>query len=167
MTGSEEEMTVPEPAQGYLVDVETGEQFIFGYNPAGLQDEKSVSYAVVKLAGRSNPYVQWSSSDERKLSFTLELYRQRENHEVAQKVRWLESIQYPEYDAEGYLLSAPHRVLFIFGERYTGSTMWVVQSVKTTFHGLWTPDLLPLYASVDLTLLEWREKPMNYRDVRG
>lgn len=153
--------------QGYLVDIETGEEIEFTFNPSSISDGKDVSYAVIKIAGRSNPFVQWSSSDERKVSFTLDFYRLRDDGEVDRYVRWIESLQYPEHDAEGYLLAAPHRVLFLFGPRYTGAQKWVVESAKTTFHGLWTPELRPLYASVSLTLLQWQEDNINYTDIRG
>lgn len=157
-----------EPLQGYLVDIETGEQFTFSFNPEAIGDSKSVSYAIIKIAGRTNPYIQWSSSDERKVSFDLKLYRlTNDNQEVNKKIKWLESLQYPEYDTEGYLIAAPHRVLFIFGERYTGEQKWVVESAKVTFSNLWTKDLNPLFATVSLSLVEWNEENINYTDVRG
>ena len=161
-------MPTSEPTLGYIVDVETGEQLVFSFNPEAISDDKSVSYAVIKIAGRSNPYIQWSSSDERKVSFELKFYRlTNDNQEVNKKVRWIESLQYPEHDAEGYLVAAPHRVLFIFGERYTGDTKWVVDGAKVAFNNLWTKDLLPLFATVNISLIEWREQEISYKDIRG
>ena len=157
-----------EPTAGYIVDVETGEQLVFSFNPESINDDKSVSYAVIKIAGRSNPFVQWSSSDERKVSFELKFYRlTKDDQEVNQKVKWLESLQYPEHDAEGYLVAAPHRVLFIFGSRYTGDLKWVAEVVDVSFSNLWTKDLSPLFATVNITLIEWREQEISYKDIRG
>lgn len=172
--GYEEEMIMPneaensEPTQGYLIDIETGEQFTFSFNPESIDDNKNVSYAVIKIAGRSNPFIQWSSSDERNIQFALKIYRLTDdNQEVTNKIKWLESLQYPEYDDEGYLISAPHRVLFIFGNRYTGDQKWVVESAKISFSNLWTKDLSPLFATVTISLIEWNEENINYSDIRG
>lgn len=150
-----------QPISGYLVDVETGERLAFQHNPNDIGDEKSTAYAAIRIPGMSHPRYQYIAGEPRKIAFKLELFK----GPVKQKVHWLRSLLYPEH-AGTMLKSAPHRVLFIFGDLYPG-VLCVVRQVKVRYFHLFDRDsLLPQRAEVEIVLEEYVGASVNVSEVR-
>lgn len=147
--------------KGYLVDVDTGERLEFQYNPSNISDEKSTTYAAIKIPGMSHPRYQYVAGEPRRITFKIELFKGA----VKQKVDWLRSLQYPEHSGT-MLKNAPHKVLFIFGDLYPG-IICIVRQVKARFFNLFDQtNLLPQQAEVDLVLEEYVDDSVNYTEVR-
>jgi len=73
---------------------------------------------------------------------------------------------YPEH-AGTMLKNAPHRVIFMFGDLYTG-VLCVVRQVKARFFHMFDRDnLLPQHAEVDVMLEEYIDQSVDYSEVRG
>ena len=151
---------------GLIKDYETAEHLEFSINPDTISDDKSNTFAVLEAPGRSHPIIQWSSGGKRAVSFKLKFYRTEDEDEVRRKVEWLRSLQYPEYRNDGRLQAGPHKVLFIFGDVYGSDQKWIVESVKVQYGGLWSKDLKPYSAEVDISLTEWNEGFVSYQSVR-
>jgi len=146
----------------YLVDVDTGERLEFQYNPNEISDEKSTAYAAIKVPGMSHPRYQFVAGEARKISFKVEFFK----GPVKERVRWLQSLQYPEHDGT-MLKNAPHRVLFIFGDLFPG-VVCIVPSVKARFFHLFDQSTLaPQRAEVDVTLEEYVEQSKEPNEARA
>lgn len=146
----------------FLVDIETGDYLDFQYNPHEITDDKSTSFATIKIPGMSHPRYQFVAGEARKLNFKLQFFK----GPVRENVAWLQSLLYPEH-AGTMLKNAPHKVLLIFGDLYPGVTC-VVRQVKARFFNLFDRDsLLPQQAEVDLSLEEYIDESVNYAEVRG
>jgi len=151
-----------QPIKGYLVDADTGDRLEFQYNPNNISDEKSTSYAAVKIPGMSHPRYQYVAGEPRRIVFKVELFKES----VKQKVDWLRSLQYPEH-AGSMLKNAPHRVVLIFGDLYPGVTC-IVRMVKARYFGLFDQTkLAPQRAEVDITLEEVVDQSVNWSEVRS
>ena len=151
-----------QPIKGYLVDADTGERLEFQYNPNNISDEKSTSYAAIKIPGMSHPRYQYIAGEPRRIVFKIELFKDS----VKQKVDWLRSLQYPEH-AGSMLRNAPHRVVLIFGDLYPGVTC-VVRMVKARYFGLFDQtNLTPQRAEVDITLEEVVDQSINGSEMRS
>ena len=151
-----------QPIKGYLVDADTGDRLEFQYNPNNISDEKSTSYAAIKIPGMSHPRYQYVAGEPRRIVFKIELFKDS----VKQKVDWLRSLQYPEH-AGSMLKNAPHRVILIFGDLYPGVTC-IVRMVKARYFGLFDQtNLAPQRAEVDITLEEVVDQSVNWSEVRS
>jgi len=151
-----------ESIKGYLVDAETNERLEFQYNPSAITDEKSTSYAAIKIPGMSHPRYQYVSGEPRRISFKIELFKE----DVKQKALWLQSLQYPEHSGS-MMKNAPHRVILIFGDLYPGVTC-IVKQVKVRFFSLFDQEnLKPLRAEVDISLEEYVDESINFSEVRS
>jgi len=151
-----------QPIKGYLVDADTGDRLEFQYNPNKFSDEKSTSFAAIKIPGMSHPRYQYVAGEPRRIVFKVELFKDS----VKQKVDWLRSLQYPEH-AGSMLKNAPHRVVLIFGDLYPGVTC-VVRMVKARYFGLFDQtNLAPQRAEVDITLEEVVDQSVNWSEVRS
>jgi hypothetical protein len=151
-----------QPIKGYLVDADNGERLEFQYNPNNISDEKSTSYAAIKIPGMSHPRYQYVAGEPRRIVFKIELFK----GPVKQQVDWLRSLQYPEH-AGSMLKNAPHRVILIFGDLYPGVTC-IVQQVKARYFGLFDQtNLAPQRAEVDITLEEVVDQSVNWAEVRS
>ena len=150
------------PITAHLVDVETGQRLEFQYNPNDIVDEKSTAYAAIKIPGLSHPRYQYVAGEPRKIIFQMRFFK----GPVKESVDWLRSLLYPEH-AGTMLESAPHRVLFLFGDLYPG-VLCVVRQVKVRFFHMFDRDSLrPQHAEVDVVLEEYVDESVGYREVRG
>jgi hypothetical protein len=140
----------------YLVDTENRERLEFQYNPGELVDTKSTHYVDISVPGISHPRHQYIAGGNRRISFTLFLFK----GDVKKRVAWLQSLMYPEHSGTA-LKSPPHRVVFIFGELYPVITC-IVRSVKVRYFNLFDQQtLVPQQAEVDIVLDEFVEESMN------
>ena len=145
----------------FLVDIETGETLDFQYNPSEITDEKSTTYASIKIPGMSHPRYQYISGEPRRISFKIQLFK----GPVRENVAWLRSLLYPEHSG-AMLKNAPHQVLLVFGDLYP-DLVCIVKQVKARFFQMFDRDtLLPQRAEVDLVLEEFVEKSVNCKEVR-
>lgn len=146
---------------GYLVDVKTNEKLEFQYNPENISDSKSTDYATIKIPGMSHPRYQYVSGGSRQINFRLGLFMD----DVQKKVSWLQSLQYPTHEGT-VLKNSPHRVLLVLGDLYTGLEC-IVKQVKVSYFGLFEPEtLLPKQAEVDISLEEYVNESVSYKDIR-
>lgn len=154
-------MDIETAGSAYLVDVTNGDSLKLQYAPNELADSKGTSYASVKIPGMSGPRQQFVSGDAHKLALKIDLY----GNDVAKNARWIQSLEYPEYENDE-LVDTPHRVMFIFGTLY-GSTVWLVTDCQVKYFGQFTPGLDPRRAEVSLTLEEYVTKGRDYRNIRN
>lgn len=146
----------------YIVDIETGDYLDFQYNPHDITDDKSTSFASIKIPGMSHPRYQYVAGEPRKISFKISLFK----GPVKESVDWLKSLLYPEH-AGTMLKNAPHRVMLIFGDLYP-SLLCIVRQVKVRFFNLFDRDtLLPQQAEVDIVLEEYVDESMDFGEVRA
>lgn len=150
------------PQKAYLVDVDQsgGGRLEFQFAPADLSDEKGVVFAKMRVPGLSHPRLQYVAGDARVLQFTVTFYRVPD---LRQRVRWLQSLQYPEHTGNA-ISSAPHRVMLLFGSLFQ-DVVWVVPSVKVKYSHPFTAALEPLRADVEMTLEEFIEVSRDMRDI--
>lgn len=152
--------------KGILKDYETAEFLEFSMNPATISDSKNNTFAIIESPGRSHPFIQWSNGGKRIVGFKLKFFRTENESEVRRKVRWLQSLQYPEYSSDGRLLAGPHKVLFLFGNTFGSDQKWIVESVQVQYGELWSKKLEPYSAEVDISLMEWNDNFVSYGSVR-
>lgn len=146
---------------GFIIDVETGDNFDFQYNPSEFIDDKSTAWAAVKVPGMSHPRYQFVSGEARSISFKVHLFK----GPVKKKVDWLRSLLYPEH-AGTMLKHAPHKVLLVVGDLYPG-VQCIVRQVKARYFGLFDrATLAPQRAEVDVVLEEYVETSVDYGQVR-
>jgi len=146
---------------GYLVDVVTRESLEFQYNPDEIADEKGADFATIKVPGMSHPRYQYVAGEARRIAFKLMFFK----GPVNQKVAWLRSLLYPTHE-KTMLKTAPHKVLFFFGDLYAGVPCIVRQVRVRYFHMFDQTNLLPQHAEVDITLEEIVSKSVSYSEVR-
>jgi hypothetical protein len=146
---------------GYLVDADTGDRLAFQYNPDDIVDEKSTAYAMIKIPGMSHPRYQYVAGEARKITFKLVFFK----GSVKESVAWLRSLLYPEHSGT-MLKNAPHKVIFMFGDLYSGVTCVVRQVKARYFHMFEGQSLLPMRAEVDVVLEEYVDQSVNYSEVR-
>ena len=85
---------------------------------------------------------------------------------MKERVDWLRSLLYLEHSGTT-LKSAPHRVLFLFGELYPGVEC-VVRQVKARYFHLFDRDnLRPQHAEVDVVLEEYIDQSIGNGEVRA
>lgn len=153
-----------EPVKGVLVDVVTRERLEFQYNPNDITDQKDTTYGTATIPGMSHPRYQFVAGGARKVGFSVSFYTF--DNTVKARCDWLRSLLYPER-AGSMLKNAPHRILFLFGQLYTGDSQWVMRDVKIHYSTLFDPKtLLPRRADVELLLEEFAEGSINASDVR-
>jgi len=154
-------MESKQPVAAYLVDTVTRERLAFQYNPNDIVDGKATTYATIVVPGMSHPRYQYVAGDARKISFTVSFYQ----GDVRQQVAWLQSLLYPAHEGS-MLKTAPHAVLFFFGELYPGIAC-LVREVRAHYSYLFDPETLqPRRADVEVTLEELVDRSVSYREVR-
>lgn len=146
---------------GCIVDVVTRESLEFQYNPDEITDEKSTDFATIKVPGMSHPRYQYVAGEARRITFKVSFFK----GPVKKKVAWLQSLLYPQHE-KTMLKNAPHKVLFFFGDLYTGVLCIVRQARTRYFHMFDRDSLLPQRAEVELTLEEIVPKSVSYTEVR-
>ena len=146
---------------GYLVDTVTRESLEFQYNPDEITDDKSTDYAAIKVPGMSHPRYQYVAGEARRITFKLAFFK----GPVKEKVSWLQSLLYPAHE-KTMLKTAPHKVLFFFGDLYAGVPCIVREVRARYFHMFDQTNLLPQHAEVDITLEEIVGKSVSYSEVR-
>ncbi len=150
-------------AKGFLVNEITLEKLIFQFNPVEITDSRSVAFERIQVPGLSHPVLQFTAGDGRKISFLLEFSAVGYNRDIMADIRWLQSLQYPQW-GEGILKSAPPKVAFVFGKllRLRG----VITSTQVTYKR-WDPDLTRLLeASVTIDFEEYVPKSVDMWKVR-
>jgi hypothetical protein len=169
------------PVRGFLVSVGLDPEVLveFQYNPATLSDKRSVSYASLNAPGALMPVRQYTAGGDHTLSFTViidGLFAERSSRpaiardenggigpELAkyraflypQTPRWPESAHRADgytglYDDREIVFTAPPLCRFGFGDRVVDC---IVTEVTVT-EQLFTPELAPLRAEVQMSLVE-------------
>lgn len=170
------------PVRGFLVSVGLDPELLveFQYNPATLNDKRSVNYATLNAPGRLLPVRQYTQGGDRTLSFTVlvdGLYQGPADDEInierdarggigpeltryrafvyPRTERWRDAAASSDgftglYRADEPVFAAPPQCRFGFGDRLIDC---VVTEVAIT-EQLFTPQLDPIRAEVQITCAE-------------
>lgn len=139
--------------RGMIISIEAMIQPIrFQWNPRELQGFTSkAEYAVLKVAGRETPYLQFATGDVRQLDVELEFSKSGNGDGyVMRMVEALQELTKPL--VRGVTLHRPPRVMWIFGEM--PKKRCVITRADPKFSGPFSAGLDPQQAKVSLTLLE-------------
>lgn len=150
--------------KGFLVNEVTGENRQFQFNPVEIRDSKGTAFERVQVPGLSHPRLQFVAGESRVLSFELEFSGVGNTRNVMDDVKWVQSLQYPNWD-QGVIKAAPPRVTLVFGRllRIRG----VITGVATVYEQ-WNPALTRLLKSkVKIDLEEYVPKSVNMHKYLG
>lgn len=161
--------------KAYLVDLIDRSKLIFEYIPTEISDSKSASYDDVAIVGRSEPFVGYSSSESRTITFDIEFIVSKFQNDATssaetaydqlmEKVRWCRSLAYPDYHTQSFV-TPPHPCLLKVGKLL--SVRVIVESVEVTYKGPWNEDLLPYSVSVSMPFRVVNTTPFGLGDVRA
>ncbi|MFE0250666.1 hypothetical protein [Streptomyces sp. NPDC059010] len=174
-------MTLPAtPRRGLLVAVGVSPdlQVRFQYNPATLTDKRSVSYAALTAPGTLLPLHQYTGGGDRTISFTVlvngapdrppdPLIERDEAGGIGPELAKYRAFVHPRtgrwpeaktsrtgftglYTAQRHLFEAPPDCRFVYGDRVLECLVTEVSITEQLF----TADLAPLRAEIQLTLTE-------------
>lgn len=139
--------------RGMIIPIEGGVSPIrFQWNPRELQGFGArAEYAVLKVAGREAPFLQFACGDVRQLDIELKFTKGgSDDGYVMGMVNALQQLTKPL--VMGATLHRPPRVMWVFGEM--PKRRCVITRADPRFHGLFSSTLAPHEATVSLTLLE-------------
>jgi hypothetical protein len=141
----------------YLILLDTEEEddrLEFQYLPKEISVNRQVQLASVQIVGRSNSISHYIGGDDT-LPLKLEFYAEDEaKQDVRDKCAWLQSLAYGL------------NVKLVFGKLFRNE-VWILESVKVNFGNFsGDNDLLPLTATVDLSLKLNPNKSISYKNVR-
>ena len=146
-----------------LVNVKSGERFMFHFNPEPIQDSKENNIAEINIPGMSHPRLQFTNGGNRTLSFTAFFHYGVEGKEVPYSVSVLQSWLYPEYDGER-MTSAPPKLKLVYGETWQDQK-WIMKSCRIT-RQRFDKELKCILAQADIELIEFVDKSIDMRDVQ-
>lgn len=144
--------------RGAIVNAVTSEKLMFQFNPAEISDAKDTSYEEVVVPGLSHPMLQFTAGGARKISFALQFSAAGYKRDVLSDIRWLQSLQYPQWGA-GALKSAPPRVVLVIGKVL--NLRGVVRSADVTYKRLDASMRRVLDASVNVVIEEYAPKSVD------
>ena len=131
----------------FIIDVETQESLRIQNVPLELDYNPESTFAAISTIGRNNPFYHYTGSEDT-LTFDISWYANEASRtDVIRNCRWLES--YTKND--GYV-EEPHRVIFSFGELFTGD-LWLITAAPyklSLYHKQF--DMMPTLAYQTLTL---------------
>jgi len=153
----------------YLED-NTEERLEFQLVPDEIAWNKAAEYASVPILGRSEPIRVYSSSTTKIFNLTLGFMASVDGgddgvpeSEIDGRVRWCESLVYPEVKGGVYLPTPT--VIFVFGTLI--DVRCVCTNVAPVIKGPWTtPDLTSYHAIISLTLEEVSDRLLSSSEVR-
>lgn len=157
--------------RGVILDKDTSERLIFQYNPEEITETNRAVWSNLTIHGIHHPRLQYTSGEGRVISFTLRLFgadevNSAQTRDVKGKVDFLRSLLYPDVTSQSLPSRAPNLTVLSFGRLYRG-IQGVLTHVNPTYHNMFTADLNPLYADVDIELVEFHVKAVDYREVRA
>jgi len=142
------------PTAGQIIPIDGGGGAIrFQWNPREITGPTaSAQYAVIAVAGREFPYLEYSNGQQSHIRFDLEYSTASDNGSlVKSNFQALNALTKPS--VRGASMSRPPRVMFIFGSflRERCVVVEVQPNFSKVFH---EADLMPLHAKIGVTL--WR-----------
>jgi hypothetical protein len=173
-------MTVRTFPWAYIIHADNpSERLEFQIFPEEISMNKAAEYASVPVVGRSEPVRSYSSSGPKTFSFELQFVASVEQGDdgdtlyVLEKVAWLESLVYPEY--ENNLTFPPPVVFLMIGDAIQARC--ITTEVNPTYSGPWDVYesehgstfnwISPMRATVSLTLEEVSLVPSSSSFIRG
>lgn len=139
--------------RGMIIPIEGGGGSIrFQWNPRDLGGFTShAEYAVLKVAGRETPFLQFACGDVRQLDIELEFSKGANGDGyVMAMVESIQKLTRPLI--RGATLHRPPRVMWIFGDM--PKKRCVITKADPKFSGPFSPSLSPQQARVSMSLLE-------------
>ena len=132
--------------------------------PEDFSDQKTINYEESPILGRSEPVFGYGGSGPRNIALTLQfLDEENTQTEVSDKVDWLQSFAYPDYD--GAVIQPPHKVVLIWG-RFM-AIVCLIRDISVTWKSPWDFALRPFMAEVSLQFTVINSKPLGFSDIRG
>lgn len=123
-----------------------GKKFL--YNPTGFEDNTTVTYNQVRTAGMSYPAFVYGGAEARAINFTIYLNDAVEPGITKSFISHLRNFV-PSERKKGFQFKAPKKLIFSFG--------WYVKECHleniNTRYLAFSPELMPIEAEVDVTLL--------------
>lgn len=160
---------IDEPWRIRDIDVLPGtpdSQLEFTCLPNEVSEEVSPNWSEMgDVIGRSAPVFGYASTGARTISFQLMFFAvQDAREEVFRRVQWLQSLKYPEYQANFML--PPHRVRVMGGKWLY--LLGFVEQCSVQWGAPWArPGWMPMKAEISLTVKEIVTNPYDYKAVRG
>lgn len=142
--------------KGFLVMLDDpSNRLVFQYNPERIEDSRSPNWSSITVPGISHPRHQFVNGGARVVSFRLSfLYPDDDRNGIRKRIKWLQSLTYPQHDGNNLLQASPPIMIFGFGNFYP-SLKCIVTNVKVTAFDLFDPTSLnPLRADIDIELEE-------------
>lgn len=139
--------------RGMIIPIEGGGSTIrFQWNPRELQGFGArAEYAILKVAGRETPFLQFACGDVPTLEIELKFTKgSSDDGYVMRMVDTLQRLTKPLI--RGATLHRPPRVMWVFGDM--PKRRCVVARADPRYQGLFSASLAPHEATVSLTLLE-------------
>ena len=146
-----------------LVNVKTGDRFLFRFNPEPIQDTKENNIAEINIPGMSHPRLQFANGGNRTLSFTAIFHYGNEGENVPYSISTLLSWLYPEYEGER-LTSAPPKLKLVFGDTWQDQ-IWIMKSCNIT-RQRFDKTLKCTVAQANIELVEFIEKSIDMYEVQ-
>jgi len=155
--------------EGAIVDFDsdTNDRIKFDYIPGEITESIQANWEEVTIIGRSNPILTWGSTGARQVSLQLTFFADGNDggvrKEVFQKIRFLQSFQFPEYASNNVF--APHRVHLILGTFI--NIVGIMEASEVTWKAPYELDTkLPLMAEIPLTIKETDLDPRGFKAFR-
>lgn len=131
----------------YIVEItKPFERLPIQFVPSSLDYNRTSGIANIEVVAKTNPLRQWTGGDT-KLNFSLDFYSVEESREdVFKKVKWLQSLSYPND------LGEIPKVRVVFGDLFL-EEVWLVENVGVKFSNFHPQkNWLPIQATVDISL---------------
>lgn len=158
---------------GYLQDLDApndtskiGPRLPFQFQPDGMQDSHESGFHSVLVPGHSHGLTQFGGggTDDNPIQLAF-VGDTSDPAYVADRVAWLLSLTYPDYDSSGRLVRPPHTVLYVVGDWINErcKVISVKASYGKTFH---QGTRYPRTAVVDVLLRRFSDQALDYTAVR-
>lgn len=136
---------------GYLIP-ETGGMFGFQWNPHKTVGDKRIPWNKLKVAGREQPILQYGCAEARLFHIKFALSRADRGPNYVKGA--IEQLYGMCACTAGGSVKRPPRVRFIMGD--TINVNCVISNLKIDYGPLWTPELVPCEAYIDMVLTEYK-----------
>jgi hypothetical protein len=161
-----------QPTAGHLVDLtakangEARDRLDFQWQPLELKNTVGVKWAENDVPGFSHRRMQYVGGGAQLWQFKLQFFQIDEDEGWARdKINWLKSFLFGEYDENGKLVAGPRHLLLVWGDFL--SVEGVLKAPFVPTYSLFQPvSKLPRMAEVDVTIEEFVSTSRSFSDVR-
>lgn len=158
-------LQVNQTQHAFLVDTVTKERLVFQYN-VSLSESGGANYATHEVLARSIPKFHYRGGKERVLELPLTFtVTERSREDLQKAVSFLQSLAYPDYNANGELQANPHPVVVVYGKLYS-KDVWLVRDFQISWGDVLDPiSQMPNEVSINLSLVEIRGRAKGFNEI--